>query len=190
MGSGNTWQSAGAVSRLVLTFSQGTNRGPMALSDLLQRLRPVGAPGAAGPVAVPAEEEDATALELAPVFDALAPVLAECAAIRSAAERAGADEVTRARREADALLADAAARAPGERAGAATRVQRSGDAETEAVLAAAGAEAERLRAAGRQQLAELTDLVITNIRAGLVGAATTEAESEEPDPPIQVGADP
>jgi hypothetical protein len=162
----------------------------MALSDLLQRLRPAGAPGAAGPVAVPAEEEDATALELAPVFDALAPVLAECAAIRSAAERAGADEVARARREAEALLADAAARAPGERAAAATRIHRSGDAEAEEVLATALAEAERLRAAGQQRLAELTDLVISNIRAGLVGAATADAETEPPDSPIQVGANP
>jgi hypothetical protein len=50
----------------------------MPVSDLLQRLRPVGAPGAVGPVAVPVHADDVLAAELAPLFDALEPVLTEC----------------------------------------------------------------------------------------------------------------
>jgi hypothetical protein len=142
----------------------------MALSDLLQRLRPAGAPGAAAPVAVPAEEEDAAAAELAPVFAALKPVVAECEAIRSSAEQAVSNQVARARRDAEAMLADALSRAPAERAAAAARIHRSGDAAADALREEADITAARLRVEGGRRLAELTDLVITNLRAGLGGA--------------------
>ncbi|HEU4424982.1 MAG TPA: hypothetical protein VFR67_20835 [Pilimelia sp.] len=142
----------------------------MALSDLLQRLRPAGAPGAAAPVAVPAEEEDAAAAELAPVFAALEPVVAECEAIRSSAQQTVSDELAQARRDAEAMVADALSRAPAERAAAAARIHRSGDAAADALRAEADTTAARLRAAGGRRLAELTDLVMANLRAGLAGA--------------------
>ncbi|HEX5997545.1 MAG TPA: hypothetical protein VFY84_20595 [Jiangellales bacterium] len=142
----------------------------MALSDLLQRLRPAGAPGAAAPVAVPAEEEDAAAAELKPVFDALAGVVAECDAIRSAADQAASSELAQARRDAEALVADALGRAPAERAAAAARIHRTGDAAADALRAEADRAAARLRASGPRRLAELTDLVIANLRADLADA--------------------
>lgn len=142
----------------------------MALSDLLQRLRPAGAPGAAAPVAVPAEEEDAAAAELAPVFAALEPVVAECEAIRSSAQQTVSDELAQARRDAEAMVADALSRAPAERAAAAARIHRSGDAAADALRAEADTTAARLRAEGGRRLAELTDLVMANVRAGLAGA--------------------
>jgi hypothetical protein len=142
----------------------------MALSDLLQRLRPAGAPGAAAPVAVPAEEEDAAAAELAPVFQALEPVVAECEAIRSSAEQAVSDELARARRDAEAMVANALSRAPAERAAAAAGIHRSGDAAADALRAEADTMAARLRVEGGRRLAELTDLVMANLRAGLADA--------------------
>lgn len=144
----------------------------MALSDLLQRLRPAGAPGGAAPVAVPAEEEDAAAAELAPVFEALEAVVAECAAIRSSAERAAADEIARARHEAEALVADASSRAPAERAAAAAKIHRSGDAAADALLERARETATRLRVDGDRRLVELIEVVMANLRASI--AAETE----------------
>ncbi|HEU4422476.1 MAG TPA: hypothetical protein VFR67_08030 [Pilimelia sp.] len=142
----------------------------MALSDLLQRLRPAGAPGAAAPVAVPAEEEDAAAAELAPVFDALEPIVAECEAIRSSAEQAVSGELAQARRDAAAMVADALSRAPAERAAAAARIHRSGDAAADALRADADLTAARLRVEGGERLAALTDLIVANLRAGLADA--------------------
>jgi hypothetical protein len=147
----------------------------MALSDLLQRLRPAGAPGAAAAVAVPAEEEDAAAAELAPVFEALASVVAEGDAIRTSAERAAADEIARARHEAEIALADATSRAPAERAAAAAKIHRSGDAAADALLAEAQEAAARLRIDGGRRVAELTEQVVANLRAGI----TTPAEPPE-----------
>lgn len=144
----------------------------MALSDLLQRLRPAGAPGGAAPVAVPAEEEDAAAAELAPVFEALEAVVAECAAIRSSAERAATDEIARARHEAEALVADASSRAPAERAAAAAKIHRSGDAAADALLERARETATRLRVDGDRRLVELIGVVMANLRASI--AAETE----------------
>ncbi|HEX6335364.1 MAG TPA: hypothetical protein VFZ85_00260 [Jiangellaceae bacterium] len=141
----------------------------MALTDLLQRLRPAGAPGAAAPVAVPAEEEDAAAAELAPVFEALDAVVAECEAIRSSAEQAASDEMAQARRDAEAIVADALSRAPAERAAAAARIHRSGDAAADALREEADAKAARLRMDSGRRLAELTELVVANLRAGLTG---------------------
>lgn len=146
----------------------------MALSDLLQRLRPTGAPGPAGPVAVPAEDEDAAAAELAPVFEALAPVLDECEEIRSTAGREAEDEIARSHRDADRLVAEASERSSAERAAAATKVRRSGDAAADALLADAEAAAERLRREGGRRLAELTEQVVANVRAAADQAPGTD----------------
>lgn len=143
----------------------------MALSDLLQRLRPAGAPGAAAAVAVPAEDEDAAGAELVPVFEALASVVAECDAIRTAAERAAADEIARARHEAEITLADATSRAPAERAAAAATIHRSGDAAADALLAEAEEAAARLRTGGDRRVAQLTEQVVANLRAGIAAPA-------------------
>lgn len=137
----------------------------MTLSDLLQRLRPAGAPGPAGPVAVPTEDEDAAAAELEPVFEVLAPVLAEYEAIRSAAEEEAEEEIARGHRDAARLVAEASERSSAERAAAATRVRRSGDVAADALLADAEAAAERLRREGRGRLGELTERVVANVRA-------------------------
>jgi hypothetical protein len=137
----------------------------MPVSDLLQRLRPVGAPGAAGPVAVPTHAEDLVAAELAPLFDALEPVAAECEAIRSAAAKSAAEEIAAAEREAELLVADARSRAPAERAAAAARIRQTADAAADALTADAEATAALVTVRGRERLEELTDLIITHLRA-------------------------
>jgi hypothetical protein len=136
----------------------------MALLDLLNRLRPAGAPGPAGPVAVPAEDEDRPAAELAPVFAALAEVVDEAEHIGLAATDSAAAMAAEAEREAAALIANATSRAPAERAAAAAQVHASGDEQGAVVLADARQQAARLKADGMRPLDELTDLVIANLR--------------------------
>lgn len=139
----------------------------MALQDLLNRLRPAGAPGPAGPVAVPAEEEDREAAELAPVFGALAETVDDTEAVRDAGADRAAAITAEAEKEAAALVANATSRAPGERAAAAARVHEAGDDEAAALLTEAKRQAAQLKADSGQRLDELTELVIANLRAGI-----------------------
>jgi hypothetical protein len=68
------------------------------------------------------------------------------------------------------MVADALSRAPAERAAAAARIHRSGDAAADALRADADLMAARLRVEGGERLAELTDLIMANLRAGLADA--------------------
>lgn len=145
----------------------------MGILDLLNRLRPVGAPGPAGPVAVPAEEEDRAAAELAPVFAALADTVAQTDALRAAATERAAATTAESEREAGTLVANATSRAAGERAAAAARVQASGADEAAALLDEAKRQSTRLRAGSEPRLDELTEIVITNLRANV--AAETDS---------------
>jgi hypothetical protein len=150
----------------------------MPVSDLLQRLRPVGAPGAAGPVAVPVHADDVLAAELAPLFDALQPVLTECAAIRSTAAKAAAAEIAAAEQDARRVIADAVARAPAERAAAAARIRRTADVAADALIADADTAAAQLVARGRQRLGALADVVIARLRATITaGGASTAGDT-------------
>lgn len=149
----------------------------MPVSNLLQRLRPAGAPGTAGPVAVPAKAEDGPAAELAPVFEALASVISRCDAIRTAAEEAAAAEAASAQRDAATVISDATSRAPAERAAAAARVHQVGDAAADALVVEAQTGATRLEAEGRQRLIELTGVVLSNLRATI--AASTQRTSAD-----------
>jgi len=119
----------------------------MARSSILDRFRPAGAPGPAGPVGVPATGEQGPAVELAPVFAALAPDV----------ESAG-QMVQEARREADGTLSDALAEAAAirararadegaERARAAARVEQEAAARDAELLALARKEADELEQA-------------------------------------------
>jgi phosphoenolpyruvate-protein kinase (PTS system EI component) len=147
----------------------------MPVSDLLQRLRPVGAPGAAGPVAVPIHAEDVLAAELEPLFDALEPVAAECETIRSSAAASAAEEAAAAQRDTERLIADATSRAPAERAAAAARIRQAADAAADAMTADAEGAAVRLTDVGRERLGDLTDLVITHLRATITAGGRPTA---------------
>ncbi|HEX6577761.1 MAG TPA: hypothetical protein VF082_05280 [Jiangellaceae bacterium] len=150
----------------------------MPVSDLLQRLRPVGAPGAAGPVAVPVHADDVLAAELEPLFDALEPVLTECDAIRSMAAKTAAAGIAAAEQDARQVIADAASRAPAERAAAAARIRRSADVAADALVADADAAAAQLVAAGRKRLGVLADLVLAHLRATITaGGKPTGGDS-------------
>lgn len=114
--------------------------------DFLDRFRPVGTPGAAGPPGVPTNEATGPAAELAPVFAALADELATDEQLVADARTAGSAHVDAARREAADLVAAAELAATAARADAAARVVEQADRDAAGKLAAARNEAARITA--------------------------------------------
>lgn len=154
----------------------------MPARNLLQRFRPAGAPGAAGSVGVPTDVEHTAAAELAPVFAALEPTVAQCDRLR--ADAAGRAEAAYARSEQDNAhrAALAAARAPAERAASAARLRDAGDAGIEALLTAARADAARVEAEGRTRIPELVTQVIDALRTELDPVASTSETTATSSP--------
>ncbi|HEY3259730.1 MAG TPA: hypothetical protein VGJ95_05585 [Pseudonocardiaceae bacterium] len=83
--------------------------------DFLERLRPVGAPGAAGPAGVPADRSAEIAAELEPVFAALADVEVELRRERDTGEAEAARRRRRAAERSVEILAEARRAAESER---------------------------------------------------------------------------
>jgi vacuolar-type H+-ATPase subunit H len=132
--------------------------------DLLERFRPIGAPGAAAPAGVPADRVAEAGRELAPVFAALAGAEAECARIRAEAEQEANRRRLAATEEAQRIVALARRRAEAERADAAVGVRRR--AEQEAAVAQAEAErrAAAVTALAGQRLDAYVDQVVRGVR--------------------------
>lgn len=145
----------------------------MPITDLLQRLRPVGTPGTAAPVAVPADDAARAAAELEPVFAALAPVIAQCTAMREAAGRRAAGTGARAAQEADAILTAARTATQADRAAAAAAVRDRGERAAVALRAAAQDEAAQVVARGRSRLPGLVGLVVTRLRDRVTPSSPT-----------------
>jgi hypothetical protein len=115
------------------------------VSDLLDRLRPAGAPGPAGAVGVPADRRAAAERELAPVFTALAATLREAAGIRAAAADRATEVERRAAEQATAVIAHARASVGAERARVAARVRANAQTELAELAAQSAAKADAVR---------------------------------------------
>ncbi|MGZ4571866.1 MAG: hypothetical protein ACXVXU_13425 [Blastococcus sp.] len=131
--------------------------------DLLQRFRPVGAPGAAAPAGVPADHAAELGRELRPVFDELAGAVGEVGRIRAAA----ADEA-RARRERGAaearrIVEGARRQAERERADTATRLLRHAEAESATALAAARQEAAGISRRAQERSADYVARILDEV---------------------------
>ncbi|MEV0283571.1 hypothetical protein AB0H36_05555 [Kribbella sp. NPDC050820] len=133
--------------------------------DRLRRFRPVGTPGGAGPVGVPADDPSGVPAELVAVFAALDEVIIECQEIRTRAAQQAADIAGGAERDAAGSIADARTRAAGERADAAAAVRARGDAAVDQTLAAASAEADLVSRQGLQRMDGVVALVVDRILA-------------------------
>ncbi|MFF3039481.1 hypothetical protein, partial [Arthrobacter citreus] len=79
----------------------------MARPTILDRFRPVGAPGPSGPVGVPSTDQEGPDAELLPVFASLQPDTAEGRSQVEAAAARARDLLAEARRQADAEVAQA-----------------------------------------------------------------------------------
>ena len=139
--------------------------------DFLERLRPVGAPGAAGPAGVPADRSAEVAVELQPVFAALADVEAELRRERDAGREEAAQRRRRASERAAEILAGARGAAQAERAAVATTLRYQADAAAADAQAAAEREAAQIHRRAARRLPALVATVVDRVRADLAGPA-------------------
>lgn len=137
----------------------------MARLSILDRFRPVGAPGPAGPAGVPSSDAQGPAAELAPVFAALAGDVAACAALVEAARLDAERDVAQARAQAAAVVAKARLDAAAERAGAAAGVSQEASDRDAQQLAQARVEADVLRESGLARIPSVIDRVIETLLA-------------------------
>ncbi len=114
----------------------------MARSSILDRFRPVGAPGPAGPAGVPSKDVPGYVTELAPVFAELATDIEACRSLVEDARRRAEAAVGQARADATAEIARARREAPAARAAAAAAVTEAA-AQHDAFAIAAAQEAGR-----------------------------------------------
>jgi vacuolar-type H+-ATPase subunit H len=136
-------------------------------SNILDRFRPVGAPGPVGPVGVPGSGERGPDVELVPVFTALAPDVESARNLIDRAEMEAADIVIRAREEASALLAQAQLDARSARAQAAALVTRDSTDRDQTLLAKAHDQADALARTRAALVSEMTQMVIGRMLAEL-----------------------
>jgi cell division septum initiation protein DivIVA len=141
----------------------------MAQLNFLDRFRPVGAPGPAGAVGVPASDATGPAVELAPVFAALAAdIEAGRELVEDATSRAEAMLAT-AREQAGALVAQAQLDVAGVRASAAARVFEDASGRDAALLTQAEHDSDTLRQAGTAQLPSTVRTVIDRMLSEYLG---------------------
>lgn len=138
------------------------------LRDALRRWRPAAALRATSRAAVPHDPSAEPERELAAVFRTLEPVQAQCRGIRKAAELDALQVKARARKGAEAIVADARTAASAERAGAAAASEARGAAERAGIVDEAERTAERIRAHGAAHMAsavaEAVELVDREVR--------------------------
>lgn len=137
----------------------------MARLSILDRFRPVGAPGPAGPSGVPAADNQGPAAELAPVFAALAGDAASCAALVEEARLKAEGNMTQARAQAAAILSRARLEAGAERARATARVEQAASERDTALLEQARHDAAALEKSGLALIPAVVGKVIDALLA-------------------------
>ena len=135
----------------------------MARVNILDRFRPVGAPGPAGLAGVPAADEQGPAAELAPVFAALAADVESCHRLVEEARQEADSALVRAHEQAAAILAQARLDAGAERARAAARVEHAASKRDALLLSQARKEADNLEEARTALLPATVRKVIDNL---------------------------
>lgn len=148
--------------------------------DVLERLRPVGAPGAAGPAGVPVDRRAEITAELEPVFATLADVEAEVARLREASVAQARQRSDLASGRAEQVLARARREAQAERAEVAARLRHQADVAAAEARAAAEAEAELIRRRARRRLPSLVARVVEQVRADLDRVTSAGGPGGEP----------
>jgi hypothetical protein len=137
----------------------------MARLSILDRFRPVGTPGAAGPAGVPAADDQGRAAELAPVFAALAGDVAACEALVEEARLSAEEHVAGARAQAAAIVAQARLDAGAARVRAAARIEQEASQQDAELLEQARQEAATLEKTGLARLPAVVSKVIDSLLA-------------------------
>jgi hypothetical protein len=135
--------------------------------EILDRLRPAGAPGGAARAGVPVDRRARLATELAPVFGHLEPVLQECLRITAEATAQAQRREADAARRAHDIVARARTESDADRADIAAKARATASSETERSLAQARRQAQDVHRRGEQRRPELLARVIDLVRADL-----------------------
>ncbi|MCC3270318.1 hypothetical protein MUG94_07165 [Arthrobacter gengyunqii] len=142
----------------------------MARSSLLDRFRPVGAPGPAGPSGVPAGDDQGPAAELVPVFEALVPTIRDGGMLIDDATARAADTVAQARTQAAAMVEQARMDSGAVRANAAAAVSREAETADEEMLRKAAEEAAELKRRGESRVPALAAAIVADLVSDLLGS--------------------
>lgn len=135
------------------------------VSDILRRFRPAVAPGPAAPAGVPVDRVAEAEAELAAVFAALEPAVAEAQAMRGRAGRDAAERRRAAAEEAERIVADARASVDAVRAAAAAARLAALDEERAALDEEARVEAERVARVAGERLPAIVARVVEGVWA-------------------------
>ena len=145
----------------------------MARPTILDRFRPVGAPGPSGPAGVPSTDREGPDAELLPVFAALQPDTEQGRAHIEAAATQARNLLAEARRQADAEVAQARLDSGSVRARAAEEVTRQAAAQEQELLAQARNRAEQLSSAAQERLPALAAKIAGSIARDYLGEGRT-----------------
>ena len=143
----------------------------MARPTILDRFRPVGAPGPSGPAGVPSTDQEGPDAELLPVFAALKPDTDEGRAQVEAAAAQARNLLADARRQAEAEVAQARLDSGSVRARAAEEVTQQAAAQERELLAQARNRAEQLSQAAQERLPALAAKIAASIPRDYLGTA-------------------
>jgi hypothetical protein len=137
--------------------------------DFLARFRPVGSPGAAVSVGVPADRVAEAGAELEPLFELLADTEAEIDRIRASADQRIAESHQLAAERAAEVIAQARLLADAERADASARARAAADREDEQERTAAEAQAAQIRQSANERMDEQVAEIVAAVREKLAG---------------------
>ena len=148
----------------------------MARNSLLDRFRPVGAPGPAGPSGVPASDDQGPEAELVPVFEALDPTIRDGRMLIDDATARAADTVAQARTQAAAMVEQARMDSGAVRANAAAAVSRDAETADEEMLRKAADEAAELKRRGESRVPALAAAIVADLVSDLLGDGAEQGD--------------
>ena len=134
------------------------------LRDLLSRFRAAGAPGAPGAAGTPVDRRAGVAVELEPVFAALAETDAECERLRLGSAADGQRCIEGAGKRAAVIVAQAQGAVQAERAAAMSRMRRRAETDLAVIEQRSRVAAEEIVRRAEQQLPGLVDEVVARVR--------------------------
>lgn len=142
--------------------------------DLLYRLRPAGAPGAASTAGVPADRRADVAAELEPLFAQIATTEQECAAAVVQARTEATAIRARYAERAQRIVGEAQELAPAQRAATTARARGRAGAYSAGALLAARHEAAQLRDRAAERMPAYVAEVVASVCAVIGGDRPVE----------------
>lgn len=152
--------------------------------DFLMRFRPVGSPGRAAPVGVPADRSAELTAELEPPLALLEEAEAQARSIRAEAARTVARQKRDAEHRAARIVREAHVRSRDVRTQSADRVRREAEAEAAELIAAADRQTAATRRRARARMPAAVDRVLELVVDELAGPGGSEATSTEATPSV------